>query len=99
MMTIDKEEMIEMIIKEWIEEEILKISRITEEIISEEMITKSEMVHQDQISIMAQLLLWILLEANIIDLDLILVIMIDIIEIETMKENSKEEGKFKSCYN
>ena len=99
MMTIDKEEMIEMIIKEWIEEEILKISRITEEIISEEMITKSEMVHQDQISIMAQLLLWILLEANIIDLDLILVIMIDIIEIETMKENSKEEGKFKYCYN
>jgi hypothetical protein len=56
MMTIDKEEMIEMIIKEWIEEEILKISRITEEIISEEMINKSEMVHQDQISIMAQLL-------------------------------------------
>lgn len=95
MMIIDKEEMIEITIKEQIEEEILRmLTKITEEIISEEMITKSEMaLDQDQNSMLVHLQLSILLEANLQDLDLIQVITIDIKEIEMTIENLKEEGK------
>ena len=46
------------------------LTKITEEIISEEMITKSEMaLDQDQNSMLVHLQLSILLEANLQDLD------------------------------